>query len=165
MQRSAHMKILAILGSGLLVAAVTLAPVLAQEDEPGSKDHPLFSRMQGYFISNYYERDFDSAEFPAKNGAMTTVEGRKTYIGYRLKDGVSAVSPLQAGRNYQNALAKVGGTVLYQEVGPGGGQTAMKLVRGTSEVWVLVNIGDSGNNYKVPILAKGGMERAVAANA
>jgi len=159
------MKLPPLVSLALLSFAVTLAPVLAQDDEPGSKDHPLFNRMPGYFIQAYDAKDFDSVELPGKNGAMTAVEGRKTYIGYRLKDGATAPSPLQTARNYQNAITKIGGTVLYQDVDSGGGQTSMKLVKGNSEIWVLVHIGDSGNNYQVTVVEKGGMEQAVVANA
>jgi OOP family OmpA-OmpF porin len=159
------MRIFKVLGFGLPLALLMLTPALAQDDEPGSKDHPLFTRIPGYYISNYEDRDFDSAEFPDKDGNPIPVEGRKTFIGYVLKDGARIVSPLQIARNYQNALAKIGGVVLFQDLGSGGGQTSMKLVRGTSETWVFVLIGDSGQNYNLTIVEKGGMEQSVVANA
>jgi outer membrane protein OmpA-like peptidoglycan-associated protein len=121
--------------------------------------------MPGYFISNYEQKDFDRAEFQGKGGAPVAVEGRKTYIGYRPKDGVTVPSPLQTARNYQNALTRIGGVVLFQEVDAGGGTTSLRLVRGADEIWVRVNIGDSGNNYNVTVVEKGGMEQVVVANA
>jgi outer membrane protein OmpA-like peptidoglycan-associated protein len=149
----------------ILLAVALVPPAFAQEDQPGSKDHPMFTRMPGYFIESYRQTDFDSFEFQGKGGATVAVEGRLTEIGYRPRDGVKVPSPLQTARNYQNALTKIGGVVLFDEVAPGGGQTSMKLVRGAAEVWVQVRIGDSGNNYHVTIVEKGAMQQQVVASA
>ena len=37
--------------------------VFAQEDRKGCKDHPLFSRMQGYRIAVCRDREFDAEDF------------------------------------------------------------------------------------------------------
>lgn len=158
-------KILRLLVVGVPLAMVTLAPLSAQEDKQGSKDHPLLSRMPGYYIENYAQRDFDSDKFQTKDGANVTAEGKKTEIVYVPKKGVIVPSPLQTVRNYQNALTKIGGVVLFEQVGSGGGTTSMKLVRGTDEIWVRVNVGDGGNNYGVIVVEKAGMEQTVVANA
>ena len=150
---------------GALLAAATLSPALAEEDLPGSRDPRLFTRMPGYFIENYRQADFDRIELPGKGGATVAVEGRLTRIGYRPNDGVTVPSPIQTARNYQNAMKKVGGTVLFDEVAPGGGTTTMKLARGGEEIWVQVAIGDSGNNYNVTIVEKAGMKQDVEASA
>lgn len=152
-----------VFGAILLVAAG--APLRAQEDEPGSKDHPLLSRMPGYYIEHYAHKDFDSFEFEGKDGGPVTVEGRKTVIGYRSKEGVSVPSPLQIARNCQNAITKIGGGTVYQEIGSGGGVTTLQRVRGADEVWIRVWIGDSGNNYTVTIVEKAGMKQEVVASA
>jgi len=155
------LKVLAVLV--MLIAALTTA--VAQDDLPGSKDHSLFSRMPNYFISDYWQREFDSFEFIGKGNTKTLVEGRKTFIGYRLKSGATVAAPLQIARNHQNALTKIGGTAVFEEVGSGGGQTTLKLVRGTDEIWAAVRIGDGGNNYNLTIVEKSGMQQDVIANA
>jgi len=159
------MRALGILGLGAAITSAAFASSYAQDDASDSKDHLLLSRMPGYFISEYQQRDFDSFEFPAKDGAKVTLEGRKTMIGYRPKEGVTVASPLQIARNYHNALTRIGGVVLHQDVGPGGGQTSMKLVREPEEIWVEVRIGDSGNSYNVNVIEKSGMQQDVVANA
>jgi outer membrane protein OmpA-like peptidoglycan-associated protein len=150
---------------GVVLAVLAFAPLSAQDDQPGGKDHPLLSRMPGYYIDNYTPKDFDRCEFEGKDGKPVAVEGRTTVIVYRPKDGVVVPSPLQIGRNYQNAITKVGGAVLFEQLEWGGGVTTMKLTRGTDEIWVKVGIGDSGNNYTVTIVEKAGMKQEVVADA
>ena len=60
-----------------IAAAVCLcaAPGLAQDkDADGSKDHPMFSRMPGYYIEDYDAQDFTSFELDTE--PARTVEGR-----------------------------------------------------------------------------------------
>jgi len=159
------MRMLKFVGLAVVLAVFTAAPLFAQEDQEGGKDHPLFTRMPGYFIENYSQKDFDSFQFEGKDGKPVTVEGRKTQIGYRPKERVTVPSPLQIGRNYQNAITKIGGVVLFQELSSGGGMTTLKLVRGTEEIWAKIRIGDSGNNYNVVIVEKAGMQQEVVASA
>jgi len=154
-------------GVGLSVGLVLalFSSLAAQDDMEGSKDHPLLSRMAGYYISDYAQADFDSFEFDGQDGAKVAVEGRKTTLVYRLKDGAKVASPLQIVRNYQNAMTKIGGAVMFQEVESGGGRTSIKLIRGTDEIWVHLGIGDSGHNYNVTLIEKSGMQQEVVANA
>lgn len=148
------------------LAVLFINPVLfAQEDIDGSKDHSLFTRMPGYYISDYIQKDFDSFDFVDKSGQPVTMEGRYTHITYRSIEYGKNASSIQIGRNYQNAVTKIGGEVLSQELNSGGGFTTMKLARDKKEIWVKIAIGDSGNIYHLDIIEKAGMEQAVTANA
>jgi outer membrane protein OmpA-like peptidoglycan-associated protein len=158
--------LLRIFSTGALILGSFVTSILfAQDDQPNSKDHPLFTRMPGYFIENYTEKDFDKFEFETRDGKLISVEGRYTEIGYRPKDNITAVSPIQIGRNYLNAIAKIGGVTLYDDIASGGGVTTMKLTKGKQEIWVKLRIGDSGNNYHLSIIEKALMEQLVTANA
>lgn len=149
-----------------LALALFMAPALpAQQDQEGGKDHPLFSRMPGYFISGYDEKDFDRAEFEGRDGNPVAVEGRCTRIAYNTVNEEKYPSPIQVSRNYQNAVKKIGGVVIYDEMGSGGGATTMKLVRGAEEVWVRVGVGNDGRNYQLIVVEKAGMEQVVTADA
>ena len=54
-----------------------LAPLaFAQEDTDGAKDHPLISRMPGFYIIEYIEKEFDSVPFRNKKVQEITVEGK-----------------------------------------------------------------------------------------
>ena len=159
------MRTLKVVVLAVVLAQAMVFQALAQDDQKGSKDHPLLTRMPGYWVESYLQQEFDSVSFEGKDGKPITVEGRTTRIGYRPKDGISVPSPVQIGRNYQNAITKIGGVVLFQELASGGGLTTMKLVSGAQEVWARVAIGDSGNNYHVEIVEKAAMEQKVMANA
>jgi len=144
----------------LLIALPFVSSVALGEDVERSKDHPLLSRMPGYYISDYSQSDFDSHEFPAKEPKTVTAEGRKTVIGYRPNEGVRPASPLQIVRNCQNSIAKVAGQVLFEEMEPGlGGTTTVKVAKGGQETWVGVQVFDKGAYYTVTIVEKQAMKQ------
>jgi OmpA-OmpF porin, OOP family len=148
------------------IMVVACSPALfAQDDVAGSKDHPLLNRMPGYYISDYDKKDFESFDFEGKNGRPAAVEGRYTHITYRTIEWGKNASSLQIGRNYQTAITKIGGEVLFQQLASGGGFTTMKLARDAKELWIKIAIGDGGNIYHLDIIEKAGMEQNITANA
>ena len=83
---------------GVLLLLCGLA--FAQTDKPSSKDHPLFTRMPGYYILDYVERQFDAVNMPVKDVGTrpkpAAVEGKLFTIIYRLpKDTKTPASTLQ----------------------------------------------------------------------
>ncbi len=150
----------------VFLAALFINPILfAEPDMAGSKDHSLFTRMPGYYIADYSQKDFDSFDFEDTSGSPVTVEGRYTHITYRPNEYGKNATSIQIGRNYQNAVTKIGGEVLSEDINSGGGYTTMKLARDKKEIWVKIAIGDSGNIYHLDIIEKAGMEQDVTANA
>jgi outer membrane protein OmpA-like peptidoglycan-associated protein len=140
---------------------LTAVPAVAQEpDFEGSKDHPLLTRMPGFFIYRYTDAEFDRHEFFVK-GKPVPVEGHLYTIQYNLQPGVKAPSRLQVLNNYENAIKKIGGTVLGRD---DEGSSYLKVVKNGREVWVHVayNIAEQ---YFVYILEKGEMAQDVVADA
>jgi OOP family OmpA-OmpF porin len=133
--------------------------LLAQEaDEEGCKDHPLLSRMKGFYIS-FCESNFDAVEFYVGEDKTEKIEGQKTLISYRLMEGAATPSELQILRNYANAVKATGGTVVYQtDI-----YICLKIVRGASQVWVAVEPANSGTVYDLTILEVGEMAQEVTA--
>jgi len=88
----------------------------SQQDAEGCKDHPLFSRMPGYYISectnNYNQLDFYNAQ-----GEDVKLEGNLTYAWYifNLETGLNEPSHLQILKNYANAILKIGGKKIYED--------------------------------------------------
>ena len=150
----------------LLLLAATEA--VAQSDAAGSRDHPLFNRMAGYWIEDYEASDFNSRVFLVKTTGdeweEKTVEGKKTEITYRIKEGVKEPSSLQVVRNYVNAATQAGGKVLYQNDDPGNRVATLFLVKGGREVWVEVRGADGGGWYTLAIVEKGAMAQEISAN-
>ena len=150
----------------LLLLAATEA--VAQSDAAGSRDHPLFNRMAGYWIEDYEASDFNSRVFLVKTTGdeweEKTVEGKKTEITYRLREGAKEPSSLQVVRNYVNAATQAGGKVLYQNDDPGNRVATLFLVKGGREVWVEVRGADGGGWYTLAIVEKGAMAQEISAS-
>ncbi len=84
----------------------------AQPDKPGCTDHPLFpTRMPAYRIETCETTAFDSYAFSVAKGPKHVVEGKFTLITYTIDDRKNEPSGLAVVRNYENAIAKIGGTV------------------------------------------------------
>ena len=157
-----------ILGIWFLLLCITpLHPVLAASDRndyAGSKDPALFSRMPGFYISNYQELDFDRFEFPVESGIKQTVEGHHYYVDYYINEGVKLPSGLQIIQNYINAAKAVGGKTVYEYEDGGTQYVTLKIGKDNVEFWAL--IGGAGNGmYKVNIIEKQMMKQEVVANA
>lgn len=91
------------------------------QDTEGCKDHPLLTRMPDYFITecsqNYSQLDFLNAK-----GEDIVLEGNLTYMWYvmNLDSGKPEPSYFQIIKNYSNAILKIGGTKIYENVDYGG---------------------------------------------
>lgn len=131
--------------SSLLFLGLVI-PALAQEDIPGSKDHPMFSRMTGFYITDYEFEEFGSAVFILEKGDEVKVEGKKTYIYYESKEDVPTLKII---RNYSNAIKKIGGTS-YEYFN---NRAWMFYIKGNYEIWIDVYAGE--NHYTLTIVEKG----------
>ena len=145
-----------------LAAPVTVAAA-APKDVKGSKDHPLFTRMPGFHISAYDLKTFDRHEFQVDPKQTKAVEGRTYRITYWLDAGDGPLpSALQTLRNHQNAVRKIGGSVVYDD---GRYQTVMRVVQGGKESWVDLTALINGNRYDLVIVEQEAMAQEVVANA
>jgi OmpA-OmpF porin, OOP family len=152
------------LGIAAVAATLFAVPALAQDVE-NSKDHPLLTRMPGYFIFQYSEQEFDQFEFTGKGGKSVTMEGKKTYVYYRNQDEAKHPSHVQCIKNVENALTRIGGKVVYEYIDSVGGQATVRLKRAGADVAVEVKSNDKGYNYWLTIVEKGEMKQDVVANA
>jgi outer membrane protein OmpA-like peptidoglycan-associated protein len=142
----------------LMIMAVCTLPVRAQDD-PGCKDHPMFTRISDFVIDNCEVIDFDSHKFTDRNENEILFEGKKTRIGYCLKKGGKQRSFLEIWKNYANAITKIGGTVEYNARYSGN----LHLVKDGNEAWV--QLADSGGDcYTLVIVEKKAMVQEITAN-
>ncbi len=145
-----------------ILAMLLSGAALAQEkDVEGSKDYPLFSRWPGYVLDNYEHKKFDAYEFKLKD-AKETVEGEYYMIDYYRTKTSEAASELEIIRNYENAIRKAGGTVLYTS---GKSYTIGKIVKEGKEIWVRVHPWNGGSGIEINIVERQAMEQTVQANA
>jgi OOP family OmpA-OmpF porin len=135
---------------------------LAQEDTEGGKDYPLFSRWPGYYILHYDHKKFDTYTYQLKD-RKETVEGEKYYIDYSIKDGAEIAGNLEIIRNYENAIRKAGGTLLYTQEDKD--YTIGKIVKEGKEIWVCVDPYQGGRYISLYIVERQSMEQTIQANA
>ena len=146
------------------VAFIFLATGLfAQKpDYKNCKDHQLFpTRMPDYHIENCKVEDFGFYEFFVVKGPKTRVEGKFTFITYAYT-GPRANEPsgLAVVRNYENAIRKVGGTIV--QIVPDRWVNG-KIVKDGQEVWAQVEKGNG--KIWLRIVEKKAMEQHITADA
>lgn len=125
------------------------------QDIAGSKDHPMFNRISGFYITDYSVEDFGTHEFYYADDKYITVEGRKTYIYYECD---CEDAPLKIIRNFSNAAKKIGGTSFeYTD------HTAtISIKQGNKETWV--EVWATPETYSLTIIEKGEVEQEITAN-
>ena len=141
------------------VFALLVPGAARAQDVEGSKDHPRFSRMPGYYIYGYDAQDF--AKFDLNLDPAKPVEGRYWKIEYFLKEGAKKVGPLQIARNHTDPIVKQGGKKLSEDVSTGGGVTIAQLPVGGKNLWLQVDITNDGENFTLTIIEEAGMEQKV----
>jgi outer membrane protein OmpA-like peptidoglycan-associated protein len=153
------MKKAAILLSGLMLLALPAAAV--QKDATGCQDHPLFTRMPDYWIHSCTQKQFDGYAFQVSRAKTEQVEGKFWKINYypdsTLKD---KASELQIHRNFENAVKKLGGSVVYADKV----RETLRLTKDGREIWVEVSAEFTGK-YGLKILEKAAMAQDIVANA
>lgn len=133
----------------------------AQEvDVKGSADHPLLTRMQNMYISVYKMSEFEQFAFRTGPKITQAVEGKKFEIRYVTKTGFTPPTPVAILRNHQAAIAKIGGTTVYED----NRYTTLKVVKDGKEVWVQVDTA-WGRGYFLTIVEKQAMVQEVVASA
>jgi outer membrane protein OmpA-like peptidoglycan-associated protein len=151
-----------ILSSLACLSLLVAGAARAQEpDAEGCKDHPLFNRMPEYRIQRCEQKEFDSHSFTDAKGSELSVEGHVTLIRYTLREGAKEPSRLQVLRNYQNAVTKIGGTVLSTN---DDGSSFMKVVKDGKEIWVHANVYIP-SEWELYIVEKAAMNQDIVADA
>ncbi len=143
----------------MCLAGGTFAGV--QKDADGSRDHPLVSRMSGYYISNYKVEEFAGFDPTVIGGKEVHWEGKKYVISYSRQEGAAVVSMLQIARNYQNALKGAGAKIL----GGDERRLAAELRKGGAMSGVYLECYNEGRDYEVTIVEAQAMQQDVTADA
>jgi outer membrane protein OmpA-like peptidoglycan-associated protein len=143
-----------------LLATVLVSQVgYAREDREGCEDHPLLTRLEGFFIEGCKEQAFSSYKFMTQDGRVP-VEGHFTSVSYRRPDDAPEMSGLEMIRNYINAITAIGGEVMYEGAYSG----SVKLLVGDREVWI--EVSPYGKRaYRLDIVEKQMMTQQVVADA
>ena len=140
-------KTMIVLVSFLVLCQV--AGVAAQQsDKAGCNDHPLFpTRMPNYVIESCKIEDFGAYDFQSKKGPKSRVEGKFTFITYTFT-GKRDTEPngIAVVRNYENAIQKVGGTIVQSDperwangtIVKNGQETWFEVHKGNGKIWLRI---------------------------
>lgn len=150
--------VLVFAGLALLSCAETAR---AQADAKGSQDHPLVTRIPGFYIDKYEVEEFAGFNPTVIGGKETRWEGKKYVLRYDRKEGAASVSMLQIVRNYEAAIKKVGGKVL----GGDERRLAAEIRKDGALTGVYVEAFNGGRNYTVIIVESQRMRQDVTADA
>ena len=150
-----------------LVLACAMLFVLAagaiaqQKDATNCKDHPAFTRMPEYWIHGCKQSQFDAFEFKVAEKKTERVEGQLWKIDYYPQNTMAQKpSALQIQRNFQNAVQKQGGTVVFSD----NNRSTLKLTKDGKEIWAEV-LAEFTGKYFLTIVQKEGMAQDIVANA
>jgi OOP family OmpA-OmpF porin len=136
----------------------------AQEDAKGCKDHPMFTRMENFYIDRCKEEKFDQVDFRDEKGKRIKVEGKVYKIDYEMRKGFTPPSGLQVIRNYENALKKIGGAKVYQD---NSYEIWLQLDKAGKTFRVYVDSwhgGGKGETYGLTIVEKEAMAQEIVAD-
>ena len=153
----------ALIATLLLLAAAGAFAQALQKDDRNCKDHPLFpDRMPGdYWIHHCKSSQFDAFAFTVAKGKTESVEGEYWAVYYYPQaTAKQKPSELMIQRNYENAVTKEGGKVVYSEKG----KSTLKLTKDGKEIWVQVGAEFTGK-YSLIIVQKQAMEQAIVVDA
>jgi OOP family OmpA-OmpF porin len=145
---------------GLLFLVFAQISYSQEIDRKGSKDHPLLSRIPGYYISEQINKDFDSYTSPYLD-KDNVWEGKTTQTNYSAKEGTKEFSFIQVERNYENAVKKLGGRILYSD----NRILNAKIEKNNGVTYISVEVYNEGRDYTLFIVENKPMEDEVAINA
>jgi len=135
------------------------------------KDTPYFTGMPSYRIVDASDQEFSDYRFyNGKN--CTTIEGKKYFRAYTLKEDAKQSSDLQISRNYSNSVKSMGGTIVFEGQCSGSdcaencGYRMMvgKVMKGDNELWIEVVPFNDGNDYYLTLVVKEAMKQDVTAS-
>jgi outer membrane protein OmpA-like peptidoglycan-associated protein len=145
----------------VIVGAAVAAAQTLQKDDRNCKDHDLFTRMPDSWIHHCSDRGFDFFEFTTGAKDKTRVEGRTWKISYYPQASAKTKpSELQILRNFENAVAKLGGKSVFASKN----RESFTIVRDGKEIWVEVTADFTGK-YGLTIVEKQAMVQDIEVNA
>ena len=150
-----------ILPSILFISFLTVGIALAQTDVQGSKDHPLITRMPGYYISQYNESEFAGFDPTVIGGKDVHWEGKVYSYGYSRNEDGRPISMLQIVRNYEMAIKRAGGKIL----GGDGRRVAAEIRKEGALTGVYMEAFNEGRDYSLTIVESQTMKQEVVADA
>ncbi|MCL5029355.1 MAG: OmpA family protein [Bacteroidetes bacterium] len=144
---------------------------LAQTDAEGCKDDSLFTRFPNFYISECSE-NYNELKLRMSSEKSEVKEGNLKSIVYYFnsESGEKEKSPLQIMKNYENAVVKNGGKMVYRNTDALGDEleATFHLTAKDKEYWVKIgSFGGTANeveHYTLYILEMEAMKQEIQAS-
>jgi outer membrane protein OmpA-like peptidoglycan-associated protein len=117
--------------------------------------------MPAYYISSYDVNEFAAFDPTVIDGKAAHWEGKKYSISYSRKEGAPGISTLQIVRNYEAAIAKIGG----KRLGGDERRVAAEIRKAGAITGVYVEVYNEGRDYELIIVEMQAMRQDVTADA
>lgn len=152
---------------------ILLIPIIAfaQTDADGCKDHPLFGKFSNFYISGCSE-NYNELTLRISPEKTETKEGNLFSITYdfNFDSGEKEKSPFQVIKNYENAVKKNGGEMIYKNTNALDAdlEATFHLVSKDKEYWVKISsFGGTANSvehYTLYVLEMEPMKQEIQAS-
>ena len=134
-----------VLGAFIIMSCISMA----QNDAEGCKDHPLFNRLTNFYIVSC-SQNFNELQLRMSDSKTERKEGNLFGIDYAFNSdaGQKELSPFQVIKNYENAVIRNGGKMLYKNtnVQDADIEATFHLSTKEKDYWVkLANFGGTAN--------------------
>jgi outer membrane protein OmpA-like peptidoglycan-associated protein len=142
------------------VMLISITTIFAQDVE-GCKEHPFFSRMPNFYISDCSQK-FDKLDYYDANGEIASKEGELTIINYTFPEDESLKVPsqLQIIKNYENAIIKLGGKKIYEDKQ----NLTCSLKKNSKEYIICIEMTNGNIIHKLYVLEVALMVQEITAN-
>ncbi|WP_177418259.1 ankyrin repeat domain-containing protein [endosymbiont of Lamellibrachia barhami] len=151
------MKFLSKVCISIFIALTMAGITYAGKDRVGSSDHPLISRMPGFWIAAYKENIHDSHSFRDSANNKINIEGHYYHIEYRLNKGAQVPGRLMILNNHESSLKKIGAKIFKRTKKDLYG----KVLKEGLETWIQVHSLE--RVYRLTIVEREHKEHKVAA--
>ncbi|MBL3589489.1 MAG: ankyrin repeat domain-containing protein [gamma proteobacterium endosymbiont of Lamellibrachia anaximandri] len=119
----------------IFIVLTMVGAIYANTDRLGSSDHPLISRMQGFWIASYKESEIDSHSFRDSANNKINIEGHYYHVEYRLKKGAQAPGRVRILKHHENALKGTDAEILKRTKK----DLYFKVAKEGQETWIQVH--------------------------
>jgi OmpA-OmpF porin, OOP family len=150
-----------ILSALLMFTSLNFVSAQNPNDVEGCKDHPFFSRMPNFFITDC-SQNFNKLEYYVSDEGVESKEGELTTIKYSFPEDVSLKVPsqLQILRNYENVISKLGGKKIFV----GDQYLSYSLKRNSKDYIISVAMWNGNIEHDLSVLEIASMVQEITAN-
>ncbi|MEM6525738.1 MAG: OmpA family protein [Bacteroidota bacterium] len=148
-----------------VILGLTHLGAFAQEKVSIEEGHPLFGKMEAFFVKTYYQLKYAEGEWDTPDGKVT-VAGRVYSYDYRMNKGAEAPGKDAVIRNYENAVKQLGGQLMASADKNSKTFRSFKLDHKEKEIWIYVGIGayNVKGEHGLYIVEKGALPQEITAD-